>query len=71
MMQERIAWLISVMVASVFFVATVVATGEWALVGAGAGRLLRSARALCRFNQGMAALLVLSLVPVVQEALGN
>jgi threonine/homoserine/homoserine lactone efflux protein len=59
----------SVELAAVFFVATVVATGGWTLVGAGAGRLLRSARALRRFNQGMAALL-LSLVPMVRESLG-
>ena len=70
-MQERMAWLIWVTLASGFFVATVVATGGWTLVGAGAGRLLRSARAVRCFNQGMAALLVLSLVPTVQEALGN
>jgi threonine/homoserine/homoserine lactone efflux protein len=37
----------------------------WALLGAGASRLLRTDRALRRFNIAMAVLLVLSLVPAL------
>jgi threonine/homoserine/homoserine lactone efflux protein len=39
----------------------------WALLGSGAGRLLRSPVQLRAFNVAMALLLVLSLLPVLIE----
>ena len=39
----------------------------WTLVGVGAARLLRTRRALRRFNYAMAALLVASLIPLLTE----
>ncbi len=39
----------------------------WTLVGVGAARLLRSRRAMKRFNLAMAALLVASLIPLLTE----
>ena len=39
----------------------------WALIGSGTGRLLRSPGRLRVFNVTMAALLILSLVPVLLE----
>jgi threonine/homoserine/homoserine lactone efflux protein len=39
----------------------------WALLGSGAGRVLRSRAQFRAFNVGMALLLVLSLVPVLME----
>lgn len=41
----------------------------WTLFGSAVGRLLRSPQALRNFNWAMAALLLLSLAPVVQEML--
>lgn len=51
--------------AGMFAVAAFVSLLAWAALGAGTARLLRSPEALRWFNRAMAALLVLSLVPVV------
>lgn len=52
-------------IALVFLVVAVPCTLIWALLGAGAGRLLRRPGALTGFNIAMAVLLVASLVPMV------
>jgi threonine/homoserine/homoserine lactone efflux protein len=52
-------------IAGVFAVTAFPATGLWALFGIAIGRLLRSPRALRIFNLAMAALLVLSLLPML------
>jgi threonine/homoserine/homoserine lactone efflux protein len=51
----------------VFLVVTVVCVAMWAGVGAGATRVLRTERAVRRFNGAMAGLLVLSLIPLFLE----
>ena len=48
------------LLALVFFVVSVPCMLCWALLGAGSARLLRSPRALRRFNQGMALLLLIA-----------
>lgn len=53
--------------AAIFGGATIASTVAWTWVGVGASRFIRSERSLKRFNQAMALLLVLSLVPVVLE----
>jgi len=53
--------------AAIFGTATLASTVAWTLVGVSAGRLIRSERAMRLFNWTMAALLVLSLTPVVME----
>lgn len=50
--------------AAIFLVVTLPVTAGWTLVGVGAARVLRSPRALRGFNLAMAALLLLSLLPV-------
>lgn len=52
-------------IAGVFLVVAVPCTAVWAMLGAGAGRLLRTPSALRVFNIAMAILLVASLVPMV------
>jgi threonine/homoserine/homoserine lactone efflux protein len=52
---------------AMFLVVTVVAVSLWTALGAGTARLLRTPRALRRFNLVMAALLVLSLIPMLRE----
>lgn len=49
----------------VFGAATFVSTAAWTLIGAGAGRMIRTRTAMRVFNGMMAALLVASLVPIV------
>ncbi len=60
-------WAQAAVLGAVFLVATVVFVGLWAGIGAGAARVLRTARAVQRFNWAMAGLLVLSLVPLFME----
>ena len=58
----------AILLASIFLVVTVPTIAFWTLTGVGAARLLRSEQALRRFNLAMAALLVLSLLPLLREA---
>jgi threonine/homoserine/homoserine lactone efflux protein len=53
------------MLALIFLLVTLPVVALWTLVGAGAARVLRTRRALRAFNLAMAALLVLSLAPMV------
>lgn len=53
--------------AAVFGIVTLPAVLFWTVVGAGAARLLRTERALRRFDLAMAALLVASLIPILFE----
>ena len=53
--------------AAIFLLVSLPITGFWTLVGVGAARLLRTARALRRFNLVMAGLLVASLFPLFLE----
>ena len=57
----------AITLALVFGIVTFPCSVLWTLVGVGAGRLLRTARALRTFNIVMAALLVASLIPIVLE----
>ncbi len=56
----------SLLLAAIFALAAFASLYLWALVGLGAARLLRSPAALRWFNRAMAALLLLSLVPVLR-----
>jgi threonine/homoserine/homoserine lactone efflux protein len=58
-------WVEAAVLAAIFVAVTLPVTAGWTLVGVGAARVLRSRRALRGFNLLMAALLLLSLVPVV------
>jgi threonine/homoserine/homoserine lactone efflux protein len=51
--------------AVIFLLVTLPTVALWTLVGVGAARVLRTRRALRAFNLAMAALLVLSLAPMV------
>jgi threonine/homoserine/homoserine lactone efflux protein len=51
----------------IFGTATFASVVAWTLIGVGTGRLIRTERAMRLFNWTMAALLVLSLVPVLAE----
>ena len=53
----------TLVIAGVFLVVSPPSVGFWAMVGAGAGRILGSPRQLRIFNVTMALLLLLSLVP--------
>lgn len=53
--------------AAVFGIVTLPAVLFWTVVGAGAARVLRTERALRRFDLAMAALLVASLIPILFE----
>ncbi|RCS22198.1 LysE family translocator [Phyllobacterium salinisoli] len=53
--------------AFIFGIATFASTAAWTLVGLGAGRFLRTERAMRLFNWSMAFMLVMSLVPVLTE----
>jgi threonine/homoserine/homoserine lactone efflux protein len=53
--------------AAIFLAVTLPVLAGWTLVGVGAARLLRSPAGLRAFNWAMAALLLLSLVPVLLE----
>jgi threonine/homoserine/homoserine lactone efflux protein len=53
--------------AAIFLVVTMPAVAFWTLTGVGAARLLRTERSLRAFNWAMAALLVLSLLPLLRE----
>jgi threonine/homoserine/homoserine lactone efflux protein len=55
------------LLAMLFVAVCIPSLAFWTTVGVGAGRLLRSPRALRWFNLTMAALLVASLVPVLVE----
>lgn len=57
----------TLVLAAVFGAVTLPAVLFWTGIGAGAARLLRSERALRRFDLAMAALLVASLVPIFLE----
>ena len=52
-------------IATVFALVTIPCVGAWALLGAAAGRLLRSPGRLRAFNVAMAVVLVASMLPVV------
>lgn len=60
----------SAALALLFLIVTLPATSFWTGLGVGAGRLLRRQGALRAFNLAMAALLVVSLVPLLGEAMG-
>ena len=51
--------------ASIFLLVTLPTVALWTFVGVGAARVLRTRRALRAFNLAMAALLLLSLAPMV------
>lgn len=53
------------LLALMFLVVTLITSVFWILVGVGAARVLRTARALRGFNIAMAALLVASLLPLL------
>ncbi len=53
--------------AAIFLVVTLPAVAFWTVTGVGAARLLRTERGLRAFNGAMAALLVLSLLPLLRE----
>ena len=55
------------MLAALFLLVTLPVLAGWTLVGVGAAQLLQSRAALRAFNWAMAALLLLSLVPVLLE----
>jgi threonine/homoserine/homoserine lactone efflux protein len=55
----------AVLLALMFLLVTLVTSVFWILVGVGAARVLRTARALRGFNIVMAALLVASLLPLL------
>lgn len=57
----------TLVMAAIFAAVTLPAVLLWTLVGAGAASLLRSERALRRFDLAMAALLVASLVPMLLD----
>lgn len=57
----------TLVMAAVFGLVTLPAVLFWTAVGAGAARLLRTERALRRFDLAMAALLVVSLLPILLE----
>ena len=57
----------SAVLAAMFLAVSLPVTGFWTLVGVGAARLLRTGRALRRFNLVMAALLAASLLPLLLE----
>lgn len=61
------AWAAALLLALIFGLATIFSTTLWTMMGIGAARLLRTARAVRGFNLAMAGLLVLSLVPVLIE----
>lgn len=58
-------WALAVLFASIFGATTLVSTVAWAVLGASMGRLVVSRRASKALNGAMAALLVLSLIPIV------
>jgi threonine/homoserine/homoserine lactone efflux protein len=60
-------WAQAAVLTLVFLVTTVVCVAMWTGIGAGLARVLRSARAVRRFNVAMAGLLVLSLIPLFAE----
>jgi threonine/homoserine/homoserine lactone efflux protein len=60
-------WVQAAVLTVVFLVTTVVFVSMWTGVGAGAARVLRTPRAVRRFNLVMAGLLVLSLIPLFLE----
>ena len=61
------AWAEAVLLAAIFLVVTLPVVAGWTLVGVGAARLLRGRAALRAFNWAMAALLLLSLMPILLE----
>jgi threonine/homoserine/homoserine lactone efflux protein len=63
----RAFWVQAAVLDLVFLVVTVVFVAMWTGVGAGAARVLRTPRAVRRFNVAMAGLLVLSLIPLFLE----
>ncbi len=60
-------WARAALLVAIFLATTVLAVAMWAGIGAGVARVLRTPRALRRFNLAMAALLVLSLVAMLLE----
>ena len=57
----------SLLLALIFVVVTLPAVAFWTMTGVGAARLLRTERSLRVFNLVMAALLVLSLLPLLRD----
>jgi threonine/homoserine/homoserine lactone efflux protein len=60
-------WAQAFVLDAVFLVVTVVFVALWAAVGAGAARVLRTPRAVRRFNWAMAGFLVASLATLFWE----
>ena len=60
-------WAQAGLLAAIFLATTILAVAMWAGIGAGVARILRTPRALRRFNLAMAGLLVLSLVAMLLE----
>lgn len=58
----------STILAAIFLLTTLPCLTFWTMTGVGAARLLRSERSLRAFNIAMAALLILSLLPLLNEA---
>lgn len=58
----------TLVLAALFLVMTLASVAFWTMTGVGAARLLRTGRALRAFNLAMAALLVLSLLPLLRDA---
>ena len=57
----------SLLLAIIFVVVTLPAVAFWTMTGVGAARLLRTERSLRAFNLAMAALLILSLLPLLRD----
>ena len=60
-------WVETVMIAGVFMFVTLPAVSGWAMIGSGVGAVLSTDRQFRLFNGAMAALLVLSLIPMIWE----
>ena len=56
----------AILLAAIFLVIILPTIAVWTLIGVGAARVLRTPRALRRFNLAMAALLVASLLPLLR-----
>jgi threonine/homoserine/homoserine lactone efflux protein len=60
-------WAQTAWIGAVFLIVALPCMVPWMLLGAGAGRLLRSSARIRVFNMAMALLLVVSMVPVLLE----
>jgi threonine/homoserine/homoserine lactone efflux protein len=64
---DETLWMQGTRIVAVFFTVAIPCMIPWVLLGAGAGRLLNSARKLRVFNISMALLLLASVVPVLLD----